>query len=390
MEQRTVRDITVSRQRVLVRADLNVPLENGTIADDTRIRAALPTIRYLLDQDARVILCSHLDRPKGKVVEELRLNPVAERLADLLEHEVSKVDDCVGTAVSSAVDALKPGGVLLLENTRFHAEEKENDHAFAQQLAALADIYVNDAFAAAHRAHASTEGVAHFLPAVAGLLMAREVEALTPVRDGPAHPVVVVMGGAKVEDKLEAVRYFSEWGDTVLVGGGLANTFLAATGVDVGKSLVGEDTGDEAGAVLQAVGDRLRLPTDAVVAEALEPGADYRFVNIEDMPADWAIADIGPDTLKLFTVTLETARTILWNGPMGIFEMEPFRQGTTAIARAMAESDATTVVGGGDTLSAVRQIGVLDRFTHVSTGGGAFLEFMMGHALPGIAALQAR
>ncbi|MHB0934948.1 MAG: phosphoglycerate kinase [Armatimonadota bacterium] len=390
MEQRTVRDITVSRQRVLVRADLNVPLENGTIADDTRIRAALPTIRYLLDQDARVILCSHLDRPKCKVVEELRLNPVAERLADLLEHEVSKVDDCVGTAVSSAVDALKPGGVLLLENTRFHAEEKENDHAFAQQLAALADIYVNDAFAAAHRAHASTEGVAHFLPAVAGLLMAREVEALTPVRDGPAHPVVVVMGGAKVEDKLEAVRYFSEWGDTVLVGGGLANTFLAATGVDVGKSLVGEDTGDEAGAVLQAVGDRLRLPTDAVVAEALEPGADYRFVNIEDMPADWAIADIGPDTLKLFTVTLETARTILWNGPMGIFEMEPFRQGTTAIARAMAESDATTVVGGGDTLSAVRQIGVLDRFTHVSTGGGAFLEFMMGHALPGIAALQAR
>lgn len=384
---KTIKDVRIF-EKTLVRVDFNVPLEGGKVADDFRIRAALPTIEYLLDHDACVILCSHLGRPKEKVVEDLRLDPVAARLADLLEMDVQKADDCVGPEVEEATEDLEPGEVLLLENTRFHPGEKANDPDFAARLAGLADLYVNDAFAAAHRAHASTEGVAHHLPAVAGLLMAREIETLTRVLEDPEHPFVVILGGAKISDKIGAVDEFLKRAELLLVGGGMANTFLKARGEEVGQSLVEDDSLDHARRVLDRAGDRLVLPVDAVVADAFSADAVHEVVAVHAAPPGWRIMDVGPETIDLFREKLTLAHTVVWNGPLGVFEMAPFAEGTYAIARALALLDAVTVTGGGETAAAVNEMHVADKMTHVSTGGGAFLVFVEGKELPGVAALD--
>jgi phosphoglycerate kinase len=388
MTIKTIKDIDVAGKRVLVRADFNVPLADGEVADDSRIRATLPTIEYLLDQNARVILCSHLGRPKGRVDEELRLDPVADRLAELLDRRVAKIDDCIGEQVAKAVEDMEPGDLLLLENTRFHPEEKENHPDFAANLANGADLYVNDAFAAAHRAHASTEGVAHHLPAVAGLLLEREIEALQQVREHPEPPFVVIMGGAKISDKINVLDHFRTKADFLLIGGGMANTFLKAKGVAVGESLVEEESLDEAKRILDEAGDKLILPVDVVVAESQDEDAERKSVSVDDVPQGWQILDIGPETVDLFKEKLQDASTVLWNGPLGLFEKKPFAEGTYAIAKTLATLDAKTFTGGGETIAAVAESGVTDKITHVSTGGGAFLNFMEGKELPGIAALE--
>ncbi len=386
--KKTIKDVAVAGKRVLVRVDFNVPLASGKVADDTRIRAVLPTIKYLLDQRARVILCSHLGRPKGKVAEELRLDPVAGRLSGLLGREVAKVDDCIGPEVESAVEKLEPGEVLLLENTRFHPGEKANDPDFARQLAKLGELYVDDAFGAAHRAHASTEGVAHYLPAVAGLLMERELEALGRVLKNPERPFVTVLGGAKISDKIGLLEHLLERADALLVGGGMANTLLNARGVQVGQSLVEEGSLEQAGRILEGSGGKLILPEDVIVAETLDAAANWRTVPVDNVPLGWRIVDIGPRTVELFQERLSAAKMVLWNGPLGVFELEPFAGGTLAIARTLAELDGVTVIGGGDSAAAVNRAGVAERITHISTGGGAFLEFIGGKELPGVAALQ--
>jgi phosphoglycerate kinase len=388
--KKTIRDIDAGGQRVLIRADFNVPLEEGEVADDTRIRASLPTIEHLLDQDARVILSSHLGRPGGEVVEELRLDPVAARLADLINQNVLKADDCVGDEVEEAAAELKPGEVLLLENTRFHPGEKANDPDFAAQLASLADVYINDAFGTAHRAHASTEGVAHHLPAVAGLLMARELEALKQARENPAEPLVLILGGAKISDKIGVLDRLGQQAALILVGGGMANTFLKAKGLEVGKSLVEEDVIDEAQRILKELGEKLLLPVDVVIADAFETDADHRTISVDGVPSEWRILDIGPETIDRFTQRLRPARMVIWNGPMGVFEMDAFAQGTYALARRLADLDAEVIIGGGETGAAVNEIGVVGEMAHVSTGGGAFLTFMEGGPLPGVEALEDR
>jgi phosphoglycerate kinase len=388
--KKTIRDIDAGGQRVLIRADFNVPLEEGEVADDTRIRASLPTIEHLLDQDARVILSSHLGRPGGEVVEELRLDPVAARLADLINQNVLKADDCVGDEVEEAAAELKPGEVLLLENTRFHPGEKANDPDFAAQLASLADVYINDAFGTAHRAHASTEGVAHHLPAVAGLLMARELEALKQARENPAEPLVLILGGAKISDKIGVLDRLGQQAALILVGGGMANTFLKAKGLEVGKSLVEEDVIDEAQRILKELGEKLLLPVDVVIADAFETDADHRTISVDGVPSEWRILDIGPETIDRFTQRLRPARMVIWNGPMGVFEMDAFAQGTYALARRLADLDAEVIIGGGETGAAVNEIGVMGEMAHVSTGGGAFLTFMEGGPLPGVEALEDR
>lgn len=385
---KTIKDVAVSDRRVLVRVDFNVPLEGGEVADDTRIEASLPTIRYLLDHDARVILCSHLGRPGGKVVKDLRLGPVAERLSELLGMEVTLADDCVGPEVEKKAGELAAGEVMVLENTRFHPGEKANDPHFAAQLASIAELYVNDAFAAAHRAHASTEGVAHHLPAVAGLLMEREVEALTRVRENPKHPFVAIFGGAKISDKIGILDQMMERMEAVLVGGGMANTFLKAQGHEVGQSLVEEDSLDTAKEILEEAEEKLVLPIDVVIADAFDEDATHHAVMVDQVPAGWRILDVGPRTVELFREKLESAKMVLWNGPLGVFEMDPFAKGTFAIAGTLAELDAETITGGGETAAAVNQLGIADRMTHVSTGGGAFLTFMGGEELPGLAALS--
>jgi phosphoglycerate kinase len=384
---KTIKDIAVADRRVLVRVDFNVPLEEGEVRDDTRIEASLPTIRYLLDHDAAVILCSHLGRPGGEVVEDLRLGPVAERLSELLGMEVTVADDCVGPEVEKKVGELAAGQVMVLENTRFHPGEKANDADFAAQLASIAELYVNDAFAAAHRAHASTEGVAHHLSAVAGLLMEREVEALTRVRENPKHPFVAIFGGAKISDKIGILDQMMERMETVLVGGGMANTFLKAQGHEVGQSLVEEESLDMAQEILEEAERKLVLPVDAVIAEALDESATQHRVMVDQVPVDWRILDIGPRSVELFQEKLESAKMVLWNGPLGVFEMDPFAKGTFAIAGTLAELDAETITGGGETAAAVNQLGIAERMTHVSTGGGAFLTFMEGEELSGLAAL---
>lgn len=386
--KKTIKDVAVAGKRVLVRVDFNVPLAGGKVADDTRIRGVLPTIKYLLGQRARVILCSHLGRPKGKVAEELRLDPVASRLSELLGREVAKVDDCIGPEVESAVEKLEPGEVLLLENTRFHPGEKANDPGFARQLAKLGELYVDDAFGAAHRAHASTEGVAHYLPAVAGLLMERELEVLGRVLKNPERPFVTVLGGAKISDKIGLLEHLLERADALLVGGGMANTLLNARGVQVGQSLVEEGSLEQAGRILEGSGGKLILPEDVIVAETLDAAANWRTVPVDNVPLGWRIVDIGPRTVELFQERLSAAKMVLWNGPLGIFELEPFAGGTLAIARTLAELDGVTVIGGGDSAAAVNRAGVAERITHISTGGGAFLEFIGGKELPGVAALQ--
>jgi phosphoglycerate kinase len=388
--KKTVRDVPVKGKRVLVRVDFNVPLEKSQVADDTRIRAALPTIRYLLEQGAAVILMSHLGRPKGEVRDELRMDPVAHRLSELLGLEVVKLDNCTGPEVESAAQRLEPGQVLLLENLRFHPEEEANDQGFAQKLASLADLYVNDAFGTAHRAHASTAGVANYLPAVAGLLLERELEMLGRILEDPARPFVAILGGAKVSGKIGVIRSLLTRVDLLLLGGGMANTFLKAQGHEVGASLVEDDSLGVARDILEDAGERLVLPVDVVVADAFSEDANTRTVGVDQVPINWRILDIGPRTVGLFEERLASAATVVWNGPMGVFEFPRFAAGTTALATGLARTRATTIVGGGDSVAALRQGGLADKMTHVSTGGGASLEFLEGKTLPGVAALEDR
>lgn len=385
--KKTVKDVDVHDKRVLVRADFNVPLNNGVVGDDTRIRAALPTIQYLMNQDARIILCSHLGRPQGKVVEELRLNPVAKRLSELLGKKVMKVNDCIGPEVMSADEKLKPGEALLLENTRFHKEEKENDPDFARQLAQLADIYVDDAFGTAHRAHASTEGVTHYLPSVAGLLIEQETSILDRVLKEPDHPFIAIFGGIKISDKIHVIERLKQV-DTLLAGGGIGYTLLKANGVEIGSSSVEEKSLETARDIIKEVHEKLVLPVDVVVADTMDAKANWKIATVDKIPSDWHIMDIGPKTIELFREKLKPARMVIWNGPLGVFETKPFHLGTMAIARAVAGLDAVTIIGGGDTSAAVREAGVANKISHISTGGGAFLDYLAGKELPAINALE--
>ena len=393
MDAKTVRDVDVRGRRVFVRADLNVPLEDGRITDDTRIRASLPTLVHLLERGATVILASHLGRPKGKVNDALRLKPIADRLSQLLGRPVRMTGDALGPGVQVAVDKLRAGDLLLLENLRFHADEEANDPEFAAALARLADLYVNDAFGAAHRAHASTEGITHHLPAVAGLLMEREVDALSRLLTKPPRPFHAVIGGAKVSGKLEVLETLLARCQAVLVGGGMANTFLAARGLELGKSLVETDQlGNAERIVAQARRKRVRLmlPTDAVVAPQIHHRARTQVVAVDAVAKDQMIVDIGPQTRAAYADHLGKARTIFWNGPMGVFETPQFAEGTNQMARVIAKrtaAGAISIVGGGDSVAAVEQLGLADQMTHVSTGGGASLEYIEGKTLPGVDAL---
>ncbi|MGH2384745.1 MAG: phosphoglycerate kinase [Candidatus Limnocylindria bacterium] len=393
MDAKTVRDVDVGGRRVFVRADLNVPFEDGRITDDTRIRASLPTLVHLLDRGATVILASHLGRPKGKVNDALRLKPIADRLSQLLGRPVRMTGDALGPGVQVAVDKLRAGDLLLLENLRFHAEEEANDPEFAAALARLADLYVNDAFGAAHRAHASTEGITHHLPAVAGLLMEREVDALSRLLTKPPRPFHAVIGGAKVSGKLEVLETLLARCQAVLVGGGMANTFLAARGLELGKSLVEADQLENAGQIVAQARrkrTRLMLPTDAVVAPQIHHRARTQVVAVDGVAKDQMIVDIGPQTRAAYADHLGKARTIFWNGPMGVFEIPQFAEGTNQMARVIAKrtaAGAISIVGGGDSVAAVEQLGLADQMTHVSTGGGASLEYIEGKTLPGVEAL---
>jgi len=390
VRKKTIRDVDVRGRRVFVRVDFNVPLDRGRITDDHRIVAALPTVTYLREHGAALILASHLGRPKG-VDEALRMDPIARRLGELLGQPVRKLDDCVGPEVQAAVRAMHAGDVVMLENLRFHPEEEANDPVFARALAELADIYVDDAFGSAHRAHASTVGVARLLPAVAGLLMERELIYLGKVLESPTQPLVVILGGKKVEDKIGVIRNLLRLAKTMLIGGGMCYTFLRAEGGRVGASLCEEDKLDlarELVAEAGARGVRLMLPLDVIAAQRAAVDAPARVVDARDIPEGWMGLDIGPRTDAAFAAPIAGAGTILWNGPMGVFEMEPFAGGTRAIAKAVAESRGESIVGGGDTASAVEQFGYADKMTHISTGGGATLEFMEGKTLPGVAVLQ--
>ncbi|MBS1719312.1 MAG: phosphoglycerate kinase [Armatimonadetes bacterium] len=385
----TVRDADVRNKRVLVRCDFNVPLEGGAITDNRRIVEALPTIKLLLEQGATVILCSHLGRPKG-VTPELTLAPVAEELTQLLGRRVQLLPDCVGAAVAAAVNEAAPGSVLLLENLRFHAEEEKNDPVFVEQLASLADVYVNDAFGTAHRAHASTEGVAHLLPAYAGLLIEKEIEYLGNALDEPRRPFVAILGGAKVKDKIAVIESLLPKVDHLIIGGGMAFTFLKAKGYEIGKSLVDETNVEFAATVLRDHSNKVHLPTDVVVAPEFNADSPATIVSVSQIPSDQMGLDIGPATSAAFSTLIETAGTVVWNGPMGVFEMKAFEKGTRAVADALATSEAVTIVGGGDSAAAVEHFGVAEKMTHVSTGGGASLEFLEGKELPGISALLDR
>lgn len=395
MKKKTVRDIELDGKKVLVRVDFNVPLDVETreISDDSRIRAALPTIRYLLDRRCRVILCSHFGRPKGKVVEEMRLAPVAARLSELLSLPVSSVGDCIGPDVEMSVSALKEGEVLLLENLRFHPEEEKNDPDFAKALSRLADLYVNDAFGTAHRAHASTAGVAQYLPAVAGFLMEKEIDYLGGALTDPAHPFAAIIGGAKVSDKLELLNNIMAKIDYLLIGGGMCCTFLKACGLSVGQSSV---EADKLELVRELMGKAaqsntgLLLPVDVVVAESFSGGVPHMDVPVSGIPDGSYVMDIGPQTIDMFTAELRKCKTVVWNGPMGVFEYAEFRRGTEAVARQLAQLDATTILGGGSTVEAAEELGLTNRMSHVSTGGGAALEFLEGKTLPGVAVLQDR
>ncbi|UCG83843.1 MAG: phosphoglycerate kinase [Dehalococcoidia bacterium] len=393
MKKKTIRDIELKDRKVLVRVDFNVPLDIETheISDDSRIKAAIPTIQYLIDKGCRVILCSHFGRPKGKVVEDMRLAPVAKRLSELLKLPVASTKDCIGIEVEQSVSKLKSGAVLLLENLRFHPEEEQNDPDFARTLAGLADVYVNDAFGTAHRAHASTAGVANYLPAVAGLLMEKEIDFLGKALTDPIHPFAAVTGGAKVSDKLALLENILNKVDYLLIGGGMCCTFLRSQGYGIGQSSVEEDKlhfVKELADKADRAGVQLMLPVDVVVADSFAGDVPFKVVNIGEIPDSSYVMDIGPYTIKAFTDELKKCKTVVWNGPMGVFEYPAFRDGTKAIAQQLAQLDATTILGGGSTAEAVDEFGLADRMSHVSTGGGASLEFLEGKTLPGVAVLQ--
>ena len=387
MDKKTVKDIDLKGKRVLMRVDFNVPMADGKVTDDKRIRAALPTIQYVLEQGASVMLMSHLGRPKGGPDPEFSLKPAAETLAGLLGRPVQMAPDCVGPEAEKMAQALQPGDVLMLENTRFHAGEEKNDLDLAKQMAALGDVYVDDAFGSAHRAHSSTEGVARFLPAVSGFLMEQELEYLGRAVSNPEHPYVAILGGAKISDKILVVETLLAKCDKLIIGGGMANTFLAAKGYNMQDSLVEAASIETAKSLLAKSGDKLILPVDAVIADRFEAEANTQVVDADKIPAGWRMMDVGPKTLELYKKELGGAKLIVWNGPVGVFEMPKFAEGTFALARMLAESGATTVIGGGDSASAVKKAGVAKQMTHVSTGGGASLEFLEGKELPGVAAL---
>ncbi|HBV86780.1 MAG TPA: phosphoglycerate kinase [Desulfosporosinus sp.] len=392
MNKKSVKDAEVRGKRVLVRVDFNVPLnEQGQITNDKRIQASLPTILYLIREGARVILASHLGRPKGKVNQTYSLAPVAKHLSGQLAQEVAFAKDCVGDSAMEAVSKLQNGQVLLLENVRFHAEEEKNDPAFAQQLAGLAELFVNDAFGTAHRAHASTEGVTHYIPAVCGLLMEKEVEFMGNALERPERPFVAIIGGAKVSDKIGVIENLLEKVDALIIGGGMANTFLKAQGFNVGKSLLEEEKVELAKQLIDKAktkGVELELPIDVVAALAFEADASHRTVNVSEIRDDEMALDIGANSAEKFKARVSTARTVIWNGPMGVFEMEAFAKGTEQVAQAVAACEGITIVGGGDSVAAVEKMNVADRMTHISTGGGASLEFLEGKVLPGVAALS--
>ncbi len=396
MNKKTIADIDVHGRRALVRVDFNVPQsESGEITDDRRIRAALPTIEYLIKHGARTILVSHLGRPKGSREdrEKLTLKPVADRLSGLLEKSVPLAPDCIGPEVEAAVSRLGNCDVLLLENVRFHPEEESNDPEFARKLAALADVYVNDAFGTAHRAHASTEGVAHFIPGVAGLLMQKEIDYLGGALSNPKRPFVAILGGAKIKDKIPVIENLLPRVDRLIVGGGMAYTFYKAQGLEIGNSLLDETSLDFCARILRDFGDKIDLPVDCVIADAFSDDAEKKVVPVTGIPVDWQGLDIGPATVERFTSVINSAGTVIWNGPMGVFEMPSFAAGTRGIAQAMAEATARgaiTTVGGGDSAAAVEEMGFADRMSHISTGGGASLEFLEGRPLPGVVALQDR
>lgn len=393
MNKKTVRDIDLSGKRVLVRVDFNVPLDGESVTDDTRVRAAIPTLKYILEQQPRsLVLMSHLGRPKGEANPKYSLRPVVSVLKQHLGVEVEFIDDCIGQKVEEAVAELPKGGVLLLENTRFHAGEKKNDPDMATQLAKLGDVYVNDAFGSAHRAHASTTGVADHLPAVAGFLLEKELDFLVNAVEDPKRPFVAILGGAKVSDKIEVIQTLLTKVDRLLIGGGMANTFLKANGVNVADSLVEDEAIETAKDILEAAGDKLMLPREVVIADAFDNNAKVMSIpSDEDVPAGWRILDIGSGAIRAFQEELKTAKTVVWNGPMGVFEMSNFAKGTLELAETLAEitsDEVATIIGGGDSAAAVTQAGLADKMTHISTGGGASLELLEGRSLPGVVALN--
>jgi len=391
LNKKTMKDIEVKGQRVFVRVDFNVPMADGVITDDTRIRAAIPTIEYLVEQGAKVILASHLGRPKGEVKEEMRLTAVGVRLAELIGKPVTKLDESIGKEVEKAVTNMQDGDILLLENVRFHAGEEKNDPALAEAFSKLADVYVNDAFGAAHRAHASTEGIAKHVPAVSGFLMQKELDVLGKALSNPERPFTAIIGGAKVKDKIGVIESLLEKVDHLIIGGGLSFTFIKAQGYDIGKSLLEEDKIELAKSFIDkanAKGVQLHMPIDAVVANEFSKDAETKIVDVDAIPADWMGLDIGPKTAANYAEVIQNSKLIIWNGPMGVFEMDKFASGTKTVAEAMANTAGYTVIGGGDSAAAVEKFDVADKMDHISTGGGASLELMEGKELPGIVALN--
>ncbi|HFJ9299162.1 TPA: phosphoglycerate kinase [Bacillus paranthracis] len=392
MNKKSIRDVDLKGKRVFCRVDFNVPMKEGKITDETRIRAALPTIQYLVEQGAKVILASHLGRPKGQVVEELRLTPVAARLGELLDKDVKKADEAFGPVAQEMVAAMNEGDVLVLENVRFYAGEEKNDAELAKEFAALADIFVNDAFGAAHRAHASTAGIADYLPAVSGLLMEKELDVLGKALSNPDRPFTAIIGGAKVKDKIGVIRHLLDKVDNLIIGGGLAYTFVKALGHEIGLSLCEDDKIELAKEFMQLAkekGVNFYMPVDVVITEEFSETATTKIVNIDSIPSNWEGVDIGPKTREIYADVIKNSKLVVWNGPMGVFEMTPFSQGTKAVGQALADAEGTySVIGGGDSAAAVEKFGMADKMSHISTGGGASLEFMEGKELPGVVCLN--
>lgn len=385
--KKTIRDIDLKNKIVLVRVDFNVPIKQGIVTDDTRIRAALPTIEYLVEKGAAIILCSHLGRPKGKIVPELSLKPVAKYLDNLLEGDVAFSERITGTGVNEITQHLKPGQILVLENTRFNPGEKSNDDEFARELASLGELFINDAFGTAHRAHASNVGVTKYLPAVSGFLLEKEIKYLGQVIDNPGKPFIAILGGAKISDKIGVIENLLEKADQILIGGGMANTFFKAQGYPIGDSLVEDEALSTARKLLSTADTKLRLPVDVVIANEFSNDAKEKIVSMGPIPDGWRILDIGPETVNNYSKSINKANTVVWNGPMGVFEFEKFAKGTYALAEAIAESECQSIIGGGDSAAALNQSGLAGRVTHISTGGGASLEMLEGKKLPGLEAL---